>query len=254
MAEELIRFNVDFYCTSDANQSLPQHTLNMRPSCKVSDVAREIEKSMEIPESQIKLKLNSAVLGRNASLKDLSVRNGDTLMVYYYARADCQRINECIEWMEGFLQWLEKWREMVYDINLMMLNLLPPISGEQCLKDLCFTYFSPWFLPPQYANKLYFIAKDGLILVTKIMDILLSIPPDMLEDQLQQIEASTLGILWNITEDKYIGRTVVRAGGIETCTRALLRLPIPECRHFPEESHIAGVMETIRVSLGVLAK
>ena len=248
MAEEVITFNVDFHCISNSNESLAHQTLTIKPSCKVSDMARIIEEAAEIPESQMRLEMNSVVLGRNKSLKELSMRSGDTLVVYYYARADCREIIKCIQWMENLLAWLENWNWEDCGV---------PVNANaiiDCLQELSFAYFSPWLAPTKYINKLYFISKDGLTLITKIMNILLDIPADWLDHELQLIESSTLGILWNITENEYILKAVAKSGGVEVCIRALSRLPIPECRHFPEESHIEGVKETMRKSLGALAK
>ena len=196
---------------------------------------------MEIPESLIKLEWNSAILEVGTGLDELGVREGDTFGVRYYSKADCRAINECIVWMKKLLDYLRRSKES----GVIGLN---SIGDSSCLDTLAFRLFLPWLEPRTYANKAYFISSGGLILVSELMNITLVVPFIDLPEVLSNIESQILMVLWNITEDASIRRAVVQSGGIENCTRALLRVPIESQRL------IFRSKEIIRRSIGVFTK
>ena len=212
----------------------------------MADLTRKIEETMEIPQSLVKLELNSAILDVRMSLDELRVRTGDTFIVHYYSIADCRVINECIAWMRELLLHLRKWKEN-------SCSHLDPnqIKDTNYLQMLGIDLFSPWLDPKSYANKLYFISKDGLALVSEAMSILLEVPLASIPTTLQRFEMEILLMLWNITEDTPTRKAVVQSDGIEICKRALLRIPIR-----PHSFVYGGFFgkEIIRMSLGVFAK
>ena len=245
-------FSVDFRCTSDPKASLESQILEFDlPPFTVGDITHKIEETLSIPESQTRVEISSATVEKSTRLKDLRLRNGDSVTVYYYSVADCKDVGECIEWMKRLLDILVNWKESGYCSTNQAVQ---DIRGQRCLSELSFTHFSPWMTPAKYANKIYFISKGGLVLVYQIMSILLDVRCFNLPVKLQQIESLTLGILWNITEDVYIFRAVVQTGGLEICTKALLRVPVTPFKLLPEDSYYEAARETIRKALGAFAK
>ena len=143
------------------------------------------------------------------------------MIVHYYSIADCRVINECIGWMRGLLLHLRKWKEADSYSHFDAYG----ISDTSCLHKLAMI-FSPWLDPKSYANKIHFIAKDGLTLVSEVMSILSKIPLVDLPTKLQHIEMQMLCSLWNFTENAHTRKAVVQSDGIEICKRALLRVPV----------------------------
>ena len=79
-----IFFYFEFRCRSnetDSERILTNRTLKFSSSSSpttVADLTRKIEETMEIPQSLVKLELNSAILDVRMSLDELRVRTGDT--------------------------------------------------------------------------------------------------------------------------------------------------------------------------------
>ena len=249
--EKDVVFHLEFRCTSNAEDPKwinSRGTISFSscsPPSRVSDLTRRIEETMEIPEMLVKLEKDSAILNVKASLEELRVRAEDKFIVHYYSKAECKAINDCIDWMRELLSHLRTLQEDQYlDIN--------NITNTHHLQLLGFDLFLPWLDSQKYANKLYFISKDGLIILSQIMSILLDIPLAYLPAKLQRYETEMLVILWNITEDTLIRRAVVETQGIEICTRALLRVPVKP-HVLIQSSGIFG-KEIVRMALGSFAK
>lgn len=243
---------VDFHCTSDPKSSLGCKPVTFStPPDTVGDITRQIEETYQIPAIVVRLEsANSVVLHEYQQLRETNLRNGDSFTAHYYSKAECKEVTECVEWLDRLLALLQRWRDDHLSVNV------DSIQGQQCLDTLCFHYFSPWMTPVKDTNKFYFISKKGLQLTTKIVDILLEYSPADLPRKLLQIESMTLGIFWNISVDEHILKAIVRVGGLNTCVKALLRIPVEigsTGANYSEPYHSA-VIETIRRALGALAK
>ena len=237
-------FRLELHCTSDP--TLTEHKtveFNESPPITARDLKLKIEEATEIPEFLLKLEYNWATL-RDDNLERLNVRNGDTFVVHYFSKADCKEILDCIKWLEQLLESIKRWKESDYSAALNYPR------KEDCLENLGFNLFLPWLEPQKYANKLYFIAKDGLNQVIDALNILLDV--SSLPYELSLIEGRLLVILWNITEDAHIRRALVEAGGVQTCTKALLRVPVVPPTYSIGLSFY--VKQTMRKSLGIFAK
>ena len=249
--EEEITLNLDLRCSSEPSDVHNRKTITFAPSSPdylVGDLTRKIEEVLEIPESSMKLELNSAILQSSNGLDELNLRSEDTIIVYYYSKADCREIRHCTEWLVQLHERLGRWQDSGYASDLDYPR------KEECLGILGFDLFLPWLMPQKYANKLYFISKDGLTLVTRLLDIILAVPQSNLPLQLLKIEGQLLVILWNITEDAQIRRAVVAAGGIQSCTKAVLRVPVKPDVQLSGFGGYYFLRQTIRKSLGVFAK
>lgn len=248
--DEKQQFYLDLRCTGDSEQitsKLVNIELSSSPnSTTIGDLKQKIEEQHEIPKHLMKLQLNSAILPDTQSLDQLNLRNGDTFIVNYYSKADCRAINNCITILKRLLEQLHDWDNMKYH------NMANFVQAEMNLSSLGYRLFLPWLDVRKYANKLYFVSKDGLVLVNKSLSILLDLPQASLTSSLQRIEGLLLVIMWNITEDAHIRRAVVRAGGLDTCVKALLIKKVVPTEALEYDGGYST--ELIRKSLGVFAK
>ena len=249
---EDILFYLYFKCTSseEGSDGIPKRgTLQFRPSSPpttVGDLILKIEETMEIPESLVKLERNSTILDVRTRLDDLRVRTGDSFVVHYYSKADCQIISECIDWMKELSGYLQRWSASIY-MNLDMSS----IRDTHLLQTVGFNLFVPWLDSRSYANKLYFISKGGLDILSEIMNISQKVQMGNLPSKMQSFETQMLLILWNITEDAPIRRAVVQCDGIEICRRALLRVAV---KPYTVMSCNDSTKEIVEMSLGVISK
>lgn len=243
LMEEKQQFYLDLCCTGDPKQAgsgkVKIELFGSSRCHTIGDLKQRIEEQHDIPIHLMKLIMNSANLADNQTLDQLKVNNGDTFVVQYYSKADCQAINTCITVLNNLTQQLED------DGNISSRNV------EWNLANLGYRLFLPWLDVRKYANKLYFVSKDGLVLINKSLRILLDMPRESISRELQKVEGVLLVLLWNITEDAHIRRAVVRAGGLESCIKALVIKKV-----VPSEKVVYDFFssELIRKSLGVFAK
>ena len=242
-------FNIDLHCTSNSKALTERCSLKLAslPST-VNELMCKIEEALEIPESMLRLEIDSDVpLKRGDGLEGLKLRNGDVFVARYYSRADCREINACVEWIT---QLLDNLRTMTNSMGIIGYFACP-IQGFECLEELCTIHFSPWQDPRKYANKIHFISRNGLSLISDLMQLLAVATIDQLDHGMQVVERALLDNLWSITEDDFIRQAVVRSGAVENCIKTLLRVRIEQPTMFQCDYYVEDI---ILGSLGVLAK
>lgn len=248
--QEIQEISLELRCSSRPAETVKRKTVEFHsPSLPrtVGDLTRKIEEEFEIPAFLVKLELNSATLRSEDSLKELRVRNGDTFVARYYSEAECVDIASCIEWLEQLLKWVVDWRDSNHSLALNFPQ------KEHLLYTLSFDLFLPWFDPLKIANKFYFISKNGLILIRSVVDIVLNVPPTEMPLRLFSMIELLLNCFWNMTEPgmDIIDHTIVQCGAVQSCTKALLQLPVYSSTSIEA---ITFNRKTIESSLGVLAK
>ena len=260
-------YTLKLECTSDKEAcSSPLKTISFpSPPCTIGEIQTKIEKDLHIPAALQTVQVGSVTLDSTTELNKLRLRNYDTITVKYFATAECSGVDDCIGWFKLLVNTLntygvpQKTSELP---SLEVQQLLDMIAQEeQFIIDLGFQLFLPWMKPEKYANKLYFIDKNGLDVMMELYSLLLSVPWHQLPMKLQIVQYLLLCALWNLAETCPLRREILKHGGLEKCVRSLVQVRV-EPEMFTEINRYCSVerqqllvlYETIGAALGTLSK
>ena len=259
-------YTLKLECTSDKEPcSSPLKTISFpSPPCTIGEIQTRIEKDLQIPAVLQIIQVGSTTLDANTELKKLRLRNYDTITVKYFAMAECSDVDNCIGWFKVLVNTLNK-HGVPRKTGLPSLEVqqLLDIIGqdERFILDLGFHLFLPWMKPEKYANKLYFINKNGLDIMMELYSLLLSVPWHELPMKLQIVQCEMLCALWNLAETFPLRREILKHGGLAKCVRSLVQVHVePEMftkinQHYSsEQQELLVLYETIGAALGTLSK
>lgn len=260
-------YTLKLECTSDKEAcSSPLKTISFpSPPCTIGEIQTRIEKDLQIPAVLQIVQVGAATLDASTELNKLRLRNHDTITVKYFAMAECSDVDNCIGWFKILVDTLNKYGMPQKTSGLSSLEvqqLLDIITqDEQFILDLGFHLFLPWMKPEKYANKLYFINKNGLDVMMELYSLLLSVPWYQLPMKLQIVQCEMLCALWNLAETFPLRREILKHGGLEKCVRSLVQVrvkpemftEINEHCSVEQQQHLV-LYETIGAALGTLSK
>ena len=172
----------------------------------VADLKESVQSSFDIPKPIQKLSFEHQMLDDSASLKEMYLREGDTISVSYDHEGDCKEIIETVQWL----------RSLEGSLGLVMFPLQPATRDfinrgiyNRVLVKLAMDFFYPWFKTRTYVNKLHFIALNGFDVMAAILSKVLSASWEILEPCLHTIVEDILLSLWNMCESPEIKKMLL---------------------------------------------
>lgn len=225
VTKESIVLDLDFHCTSASTNSLGRRKIKFdanSPPVIAGDLINKIEEEIQIPATAMTLQIHSVPLRRHTDdLKWFKLRTGDTVTVHYYSDSDCKEVNECIDLLGMILLELQNYIAST-SADRQLQFPLTTANGISMFHSVC---ISKWLDPRSYANKVDFIHREGLQIISKILQCIAEVEkkpykPSVLYSLLS-IENSLLDCLWDLTEDDYIREQVTKSGGVDNCLNIL---------------------------------
>ena len=202
------------------------------------EIKKKIEENFSIPSCVQTLHYQSMILKDSDQLQHTHFRSGDTFTVDYQTRGDCEKIQNVIQWLEDLLEYLQE----IGDSNSLsekdkdpsLLSYLCNMTEDLILsgmhdgtaQDLCLHIFYPWKDKRTYVNKLHFHHEGGLDVLMEVYGHMISKEWGDLGIDSQfhlYLECLCSQAVANYTQTFRLRRQVVQLGGLEMCTKTLLR-------------------------------
>ena len=234
-AEDNVVLSVLLNCEQTKSSETKQVHFNSLPSILL-EIKKKIEEDFSIPSCVQTLHYQSMILKDSDQLQHTHFRTGDTFTVDYPIEGECEMVRNVIRWMKEVLELLqtideshalpdgEKKDHLLLSTVQKVEHMTIVGETDGTLDALYMDMFYPWKSMKKYVNKLYFHQKEGLEVLIKIYDLLVSNEWDHLgiEDHLN-LEHNCAGALTNYAESFTLSRQIMKLGGLEAFLKSLLK-------------------------------
>ena len=241
--EDQVVLNVLLNCELTKSSETKQVHFQSLPTTPL-EIKKKIEEDFSIPSCVQTLHYQSMILKDSDQLQNTHFRSGDTFTVDYPAQAECEVIQNVIQWLEEFYELLKSIEENIscsgeveseeeYDPQLAFLvskfeDLIAEGEDSDLVEALSATLFVPWGDKEKLMNCFYFQQEGGVNVLTKIYGILVGIEWENLgidsEDHIyNNMEVVCCRSIFNYGHTNALLREVVKLGGLEMCMKTLLR-------------------------------
>ena len=235
-AEDNVVLNVLLNCEQTKSSETKQVHFNSLPS-NLLEIKKKIEEDFSIPSCVQTLHYQSMILKDSDQLQHTHFRTGDTFTVDYPIEGECEMVRNVIRWMKEVLELLqtideshalpdgEKKDHLLLSTVQKVEHITIVGETDGTLDALYMDMFYPWKSMKKYVNKLYFHQKEGLEVLIKIYNLLVSNEWDHLgiEDHLLNLEHNCAGALTNYAESFTLSRQIMKLGGLEAFLKSLLK-------------------------------
>ena len=239
--EHHVVLNVLLNCELTKSSETKQVHFQSLPTTPL-EIKKKIEEGFSIPSCVQTLHYQSMILKDSDQLQHTHFRSGDTFTVDYPAQAECEVIQNVIQWLEELYELLKSIEENVScadeieseeEHDQLMSSLVSKsedviMEGDNSglIEALSATLFVPWGDKEKLTNCFYFQQEGGVNVLTKIYGILVSKEWGDLgidgEDHMD-MEVACCQSIFNYGHTSTLLREVVKLGTLEMCMKTLLR-------------------------------
>ena len=212
------------------------------------EVKRRVQDKFNIPLCLQTIYFNSFVLEDNQKLRNIHLREGDTLTVSYTTHGDLSAVQDTLKSMKQMLLTL------THMSNVLITNKMTPTIERMLddnlnpfvIKNLIDTHLVRMPREKAEANHLYFVCNGGLRLGLKIHKILSSIPWEKHILTTQMLEHHILNLLFYLSS-KYGVRILMKEhpGIINQLSKSVLRVQIT-----PHKAILSSPLDKVSATYG----
>ena len=246
-ADDGIVLNVLLNCEETKSSKTKQIHFKSLPTTPL-EIKKKIEEDFSIPSCVQTLHYQSMILKDSDQLQHTHFRSGDTFTVDYPIEAECEMTQNVIRWLKELYELLKSIKESVssadeksnLSVNFQRVeDMIAEGRENRTIAALCGSQslFFPWEDKKKLMNKFYFQQEGGLNVLIKTYGALVSeewgelgIDKDF-HIYLEQICPIAIA---NFVQMCAFRRQVVQLGGLEMCTKTLLRRPLLRDEHVPD--------------------
>ena len=237
LAEDKVLLNILLNCEQTKSSETKQVHFQSLPTTPL-EIKKKIEEDFSIPLCVQTLHYQSMILKDSDELQHTHFRSGDTFSVDYQTRGDCERIQNVIQWLKEILGYLQDIEdndshadgEKDPSLSSYLCNMVEDLilSGMHngTAQDLCLHLFYPWKDKRTYMNKLHFHHEGGLEVLMKVYGQMVSKEWGGMGIDSQfhlYLECLCSQAVANYTQTFPLRRQVIQLGGLDMCTKTLLR-------------------------------
>ena len=234
LADDKVVLNILLNCEVTKSSETKQVHFQSLPTTPL-EIKKKIEEDFSIPSCVQTLHYQSMILKDYDELQHTHFRSGDTFTVNYQTRGDCKRVQNVIQWLEEILGYLEdnnshSDEQKDPSLSSYLCNMAEDLilSGMHngTAQDLCLHLFYPWKDKRTYVNKLHFHHEGGLEVLMKVYGQMVSKEWGGMGIDSQfhlYLECLCSQAVANYTQTFPLRRQVIQSGGLDMCTKTLLR-------------------------------
>ena len=263
-AEDEVVLNVLLNCEVTKSSETKQVHFQSLPTTPL-EIKKRIEEDFSIPSCVQTLHYQSMTLKDSDQLQHTHFRSGDTFTVDYPAEAECEVIQNVIQWLKELYELIKSIEDNIlssddeeYDQWMSPLvtkfeDLIEEGENLDLIEALSGTLFVPWGDKGKLTNCFYFQQEGGINVLTKIYGILVSEEWGDLgidEEDHMYVEVMCCRAVFNYGHTNPLLRQVVQLGGLEMCMKTLLRRQLRGDECDPNARIYSGVF----YSLSLLCK
>ena len=237
--DDTIVVNIVLNCKVTKSSQTKQVHFQSLPTTPL-EIKKKIEEYFSIPSCVQTLHYQSMILKDSDELQHTHFRSGDTFSVDYPIEAECQMAQDAIKWLKELFELLKSIEENISfpgeENDLLMSsnfrkieNLILEGEKDNILEALSEALFFPWGDKKKEINCFYFHHEGGLDVLMKVYGILVSKEwGDLGIDKEFHIylEHRCSNAVGNYTQTFPLRRQIIQLGGLEMCTKTLLRMEI----------------------------
>ena len=218
------------------------------------EIKKKIEEDFSIPSCVQTLHYQSMILKDSDHLQHTHFRSGDTFTVNFLTRGDCERVQNVIQWLKDLLLFFQDINDSnshsdgVDDLGLssylctMTEDLILSGMHDGTAQDLCLHLFYPWKDKRTFVNKIHFHHEGGLSVLMKVYGHMVDKVWGGIGIDSQfhlYLECLCSQAVANYTQTFPLRRQIIELGGLDMCTKTLLR---KEVRRNGDSEIISGTL------------
>ena len=201
------------------------------------EIKKKIEEDFSIPSCVQTLHYQSMILKDSDQLQHTHFRSGDTFTVDYPIEAECRMVQNVLKWLNELCDLFKSTEECSLspdeEKNLLLSSIFRKIEnlimeGEESdtINALSLTLFYPYGDKKKLMNCFYFRQEGGVDMLMKVYATVVSREWGELgiDNRLHiLLEGRCSQAVSNYAETVPLCRQIVQLGGLEMCTKTLLR-------------------------------
>jgi hypothetical protein len=236
--EDQVVLNVLLNCELTNSSETKQVHFQSFPTTPL-EIKKKIEEDFSIPSCVQTLHYQSMILKDSDQLQHTHFRSGDTFTVDYPAEAECDMIQNVLKWLKELCDLLkcvderslspDEEKNILFSSSLIFQkieNLIMEGEENDIIEALSLSLFYPYGDKKKLMNSFYFRQEGGIDMLVEVYAIVVSKEWGQLgiDNRLHiYLEGKCSQAINNYAETTPLCRQIVQLGGLETCTKALLR-------------------------------
>ena len=229
-ADDKVVLNVLLNCEETKSSETKQVHFQSLPTTPLK-IKKKIEEDFSIPSCVQTLHYQSMTMKDSDQLQQTHFRSGDRFTVDYPIEGECEMVQNVIKWLKEIFELLQSVELVDFQTSSHLqkienLILQRDRNDDRLTSTLSDTLFFPWKDKIKLINCFYFQQEGGLDALMNVYGILVSKEWGELgiDSELQiSLEYSCSLAICNYGHTFPLRRQVIQLGGLEICTKSLLR-------------------------------
>ena len=233
VADDAVLLNIVLNCEQTKSSETKQVLFKSLPTTAL-EIKKKIEEDFSIPSCVQTLHYQSMILKDSDLLQHTHFRSGDTFTVDYPIEAECELTRKALDWIKDLLELLETIEKNIQSIPKIVapdaVSRLKHLTwqgiDDGIVKILSVTIFLPREDKRKVMNRSYFRQEGGLAALMKTYGVLVSQDWGDLGFEREfhiYLEGVCSQAICNYAQGASLSRQIVQLGGLEMCTKTLLR-------------------------------